>query len=185
MHGEPLGNINQILTVVTSGKGDHGHCIQTIKLSGRRGDKGAAATGDLWASFWSIWITPENKNWGPYLSLKSTWLADVWQVYLTPLNLSVSHLIGWWWGEEVRASQVALLVKKTKQTNKKTTCQCRRRKRHGFNPWVKKIPWRKAWQPTPVFLPGESQGQGSLVAAVYGVIQSWTRLKWLSNSSRF
>ena len=31
--------------------------------------------------------------------------------------------------------------------------------------------------PTPVFLPGESQGRGSLVAAVYGVAQSWTRLK--------
>ena len=26
----------------------------------------------------------------------------------------------------------------------------------GFNPWVRKIPWRRAWQPTPVFLPGES-----------------------------
>ena len=39
--------------------------------------------------------------------------------------------------------------------------------------------WRK-WQPTPVFLPGESQGRGSLVAAVYGVTQSQTRLKWLS-----
>ena len=43
--------------------------------------------------------------------------------------------------------------------------------------------WRRKWQPTPVFLPGESQGQGSLVAAVYGVTQSWTRLKWLSSSS--
>ena len=42
---------------------------------------------------------------------------------------------------------------------------------------------RRKWQPTPVFLPGESQGQGSLVAAVYGVTQSWTRLKWLSSSS--
>ena len=30
-------------------------------------------------------------------------------------------------------------------------------------PWVGKIPWRRAWQPTPVFLPGESHGQGSLV----------------------
>ena len=40
--------------------------------------------------------------------------------------------------------------------------------------------WSRKWQPTPVFLPGESQGWGSLVAAVYGVIQSWTRLKWLS-----
>ena len=32
----------------------------------------------------------------------------------------------------------------------------------GFNPWVGKIPWRRKWQPTPVFLPGESQGQRSL-----------------------
>ena len=37
--------------------------------------------------------------------------------------------------------------------------------------------WRRKWQPTPVFLPGESQGRGSLVAAVYGVTQSQTRLK--------
>ena len=29
----------------------------------------------------------------------------------------------------------------------------------GFDPWVGKIPWRMAWQPTPVFLPGESHGQ--------------------------
>ena len=42
--------------------------------------------------------------------------------------------------------------------------------------------WRK-WQPTPVFLPGESHGPGSLGAAVYGITQSRTRLKWLSGSS--
>ena len=30
--------------------------------------------------------------------------------------------------------------------------------RRGFDPWVGKIPWRKAWQPTPVFLPGECHG---------------------------
>ena len=40
--------------------------------------------------------------------------------------------------------------------------------------------WRRKWQPISVFLPGESQGWGSLVAAVYGVTQSRTRLKWLS-----
>ena len=45
--------------------------------------------------------------------------------------------------------------------------------------------WKRKWQPTPVFLPGESQGQGSLVAAVYGVTQSQTRLKRLSSSSIF
>ena len=44
--------------------------------------------------------------------------------------------------------------------------------------------WRRKWQPTPVFLPGESQGQGSPVAAVYGVAQNRTRLKWLSSSSK-
>ena len=36
-------------------------------------------------------------------------------------------------------------------------------KRCGFDPWVGKIPWRRKWQPTAVFLPGESHGQGSLV----------------------
>ena len=43
--------------------------------------------------------------------------------------------------------------------------------------------WRRKWQPTPVFLPGESQGWGSLVGAVYRVAQSQTRLKRLSSSS--
>ena len=40
--------------------------------------------------------------------------------------------------------------------------------------------WGRKWQPTPVFLPGESQGWGAWWAAVYGVAQSRTRLKWLS-----
>ena len=42
-------------------------------------------------------------------------------------------------------------------------------RRCGFNPWVGKIPWRRKWQPTPVFLPGKSHGQRSLVAIVRGV----------------
>ena len=43
--------------------------------------------------------------------------------------------------------------------------------------------WRRKWQPTPVFLPGESQGQGTWWASVYGVAQSRTRLKRLSSKS--
>ena len=43
--------------------------------------------------------------------------------------------------------------------------------------------WRRKWQPTPVFLPGESQGREAWWAAVSGVAQSWTRLKCLSSSS--
>ena len=48
-------------------------------------------------------------------------------------------------------------------SSKEAVCQCRRLKRHEFDPWVRKIPWRRAWQPTAVFLPGESQGQRALV----------------------
>ena len=44
-------------------------------------------------------------------------------------------------------------------SGKESTCQCRR---CGFGPWVGKIPWRKKWQPTPVFLPGQSHEQRSL-----------------------
>ena len=43
--------------------------------------------------------------------------------------------------------------------------------------------WRRKWQPTPVFLPGESQGRGAWWASVYGVAQSRTRLKRLGSSS--
>ena len=46
---------------------------------------------------------------------------------------------------------------------KESAGQCRRCGRCGFDPWVGKISWRWAWQPTPVFLPGESHGQRSLV----------------------
>ena len=48
-------------------------------------------------------------------------------------------------------------------SGKEPACLCRRHKRRRFNPWVGKIPWRKTWQSTPVFLPGESHGQESLV----------------------
>ena len=46
---------------------------------------------------------------------------------------------------------------------KESTWQCRRCRRPGFETWVEKIPWRRKWQPTPVFLPGESHVQRSLV----------------------
>ena len=45
-------------------------------------------------------------------------------------------------------------------------CQCRRHKRCRFHLWVGKNPWRRAWQPTPVFLPVKFHGQRGL--AGYG-----------------
>ena len=44
-------------------------------------------------------------------------------------------------------------------SGKESACQCRRHRRRGFNPWVGKIPWRKAW----LFLPGKANGQRRLV----------------------
>ena len=48
-------------------------------------------------------------------------------------------------------------------SNKEPDCHCRRNKWCGFSPWVGKIPWRRKWQPTPAFLPGEFHGQRSLM----------------------
>ena len=56
---------------------------------------------------------------------------------------------------------------------------CRNRlpcRRLGFNSWVRKIPWRRAWQPTPIFLPGKFHGKRSLPGYYFKVC--WT---WLSN----
>ena len=46
-------------------------------------------------------------------------------------------------------------------SGKEPTCQYRRCKRRRIDPWVRKIPWRRTEQPTPVFLPTEAHGQRS------------------------
>ena len=47
-------------------------------------------------------------------------------------------------------------------SGKEPTCQCRRHKTRGFDPSIRKIPWRRKWKHTPVFLPGKFHGQKSL-----------------------
>ena len=81
-------------------------------------------------------------------------LGDVWitRTKIKDTSLSPSAFESNWykWGFSGGAS------------SKEPACQCRRHKRCGFNPWVRKIPWRRAWQLTPVFLLRESHGQRSL-----------------------
>ena len=67
----------------------------------------------------------------------------------------------------IGASQVALVVKNP-PANAGRPMRC------GFDPWDRKIPWRRAWQPTPVFLPGKSHGQRSPAVTVHGVTESDT-----------
>ena len=73
------------------------------------------------------------------------------------------------------ASQVVKLIKNL-------PAQCRRHKRHRFSLWAGKIPWRRKWQPTPIFLPGKSHGRGVWQTTVHGVSKSWT---WLSMHARW
>ena len=67
-------------------------------------------------------------------------------------NVVVSHCLTLQFSKNIRELPWWL-------SGKKATCQCRR---HRSNPWVRKIPWRKKWQHTPVFLTGESHEQRSL-----------------------
>ena len=61
-------------------------------------------------------------------------------------------------------------------SGKEVTCQCRRRKRRRFDLWIRKIPWKRKWPPTPVFLPENSVDREALWATVHRVTKSWTRL---------
>ena len=71
-------------------------------------------------------------------------------------NLYINYILQFW------VSQVVLLVMNP-------AYQCRRLKRLRFNPWVGKIPWKKAWKLTPVFLPGESHGPRRLTGGLQSI----------------
>ena len=74
------------------------------------------------------------------------------------------------WGKKMKRGQKMKIVSPKRRmgfpggtSSKESPCQCGRCKRCGFDPWIGKIPWSRAWQPTLVFLPGESLGQRRLV----------------------
>ena len=81
-----------------------------------------------------------------------------------------------------------LQMKSDLTSGKEHTHHCRRYKRHGFDPWVGKIPWRRAWQPTPVFFPGESHRQRSLADySPWGcrVRHDWSNLAHMQHTAWF
>ena len=89
-------------------------------------------------------------------------------------NQLIIHSINFYWAPIARrqASQVALVVK--------NLLQCRRRKRLELDPWTRKIPWRRKWQPIPVFSPGKFHVQRSLAGySSWGCRESDTT-EWLN-----
>ena len=65
-------------------------------------------------------------------------------------------------------------------SGKEPACQCRRLKTHGFDPWVGKIPWRRKWQPTAVFLLENPMDRGAWQPTVHRIAKSRTWLQRLS-----
>ena len=121
---------------------------------------------------WKMYSCWENKRW--YM-LAKVYPGD--ESYTTSLNLIAVTVEK----EKISSELLNIQVWKINSSNglyclpwllsrKESTCQCRR---CGFDPWVGKIPWRKKWQPTPVFSPGKSHGQRSWWATVHGVAKSW------------
>ena len=68
-------------------------------------------------------------------------------------------------------------------SGKESACQPKRCKRCRFNPWIRKISWRRAWQPTPVFLPGKSHGQRSMAGYSPWVAKELEMIYWLNNNN--
>ena len=100
----------------------------------------------------STWLTPMNNIITLHKFKVITSINCLWPI--GQVHLQISGLLRWLSGKE-------------------TVCQCKRRRRHGFSPWVEKIPWSWKWQPTPGFLPGKSHGQRSLGrATVHGAAKS-------------
>ena len=84
-------------------------------------------------------------SWVSSLYREGGWVRDtvIWDLNPPRLQSALKRNGQWFCGKEL-------------------ACQCRRHKRREFDPWVEKIPWRRAWQPTPVFLPTGSCARSSL-----------------------
>ena len=93
-----------------------------------------------------------------FTSLNLDVTVHLWPSFMCLSMLRFGH--DYWYCYHFNSHIYSLLGFPGGSVAKKPACQCRRR---GFDPWSRKMPWRRKWQPTPVFLPGKSHGQRSLV----------------------
>ena len=110
-------------------------------------------TSQLWKQAEQLWLI---KPWGAKQKTPHIWTISPhsWRVGLasSTSNSSKGLLYIFIW--------VILFMSQGLPSGEESACQCRR---HRLDPWVGKIPWRRKWQPAPVFLPGKFHGQRSLV----------------------
>ena len=85
--------------------------------------------------------------------MRTTWCRGPTSRWAVP-----NHQPAQRWRTQIKADLTRVLFPRW-LSGRESACQYRRR---GFHPWVGKIAWRGKWQPTPVFLPGESHGKRSL-----------------------
>ena len=101
------------------------------------------------------WHSQNGNQYGGSALIKNrttVWFSSLASGYLSEENRSLTQ----------KGNHTPLFTAALFTSGKEPACQCRRRKRCGFDAWVRKIPWRKAQQFTPGFLLGESHGQRSL-----------------------
>ena len=106
----------------------------------------------------------------PQVSCIADWFFTVWATREFYISLNFRFIVKLWLPRWL--------------SGKESACQCRRYKRCSFNPWVRKSPCRRKWQPTPVFLPGESHRQRSLAGYSPRVCKT-VRHNWMTNTFTF
>ena len=84
-----------------------------------------------------------------------SWNKNLFYPWISVIFTSKNHF-----GPSLLGGMTKRVSKDSPLVAQMVNLQCRR---PGFDPWVGKIPWRREWQPTPLFLPGEFHGQKRLV----------------------
>ena len=119
------------------GSSQHRHWTQVSHIAGR---------------FFTSWATREALLYINYGCISQVNIEPAWLMSLA-WNIKKSYWLASPWISKGRPKW---------HRGKKSTCQWRRQRRHRFDSCVRKIPWRRTWQPTPVHLPGKFHGQRSL-----------------------
>ena len=141
--------------------------IPWMEEPGRLQSMGSLRVGHDWATSLSLFtFTFHSHALEEEMATHSSVLA--WRIPGTgepgELPSMGSHRVGHDWSNLAAAAAADSGAFPGGASGKEPTYQCRRCKRHRLNPWIGKIPWRRAWPPTPVLLPGESHGQRSLAS---------------------